>query len=310
MTHRTLPWLMALLVLSLPPGAEPLAQLLPGEAATADSGDAQANFELGVLAYRDGDVGAAQGYWRRAAAGGHLDAHYNLGLTLLWAKADDAAIDAEFAAAARGRHVLACYALGTRLAARDEAAARAWLECAASQGYAPAQYNLATLYARAPREAGALDTARRWYAAAASHFAPAADALAALPQAPAAATPPATSSTLKLRGNDWVMAQPANAYTVQIASGGSAAVLEAMLAREVASGDAACVHEHPRARQAYSAIVGSFVDRASAESARAALPASLRANNPWVRRMGSLQQALRDADKHQQADAAAHAESN
>ncbi len=46
------------------------------------------------------------------------------------------------------------------------------------------------------------------------------------------------------------MAQPAAAYTVQIASGSSAAVLEAMLEREVASGDAACVHEHPDARQA------------------------------------------------------------
>ncbi len=279
-------------------------------AAAACSGDTQAAYVLGVLAYRARDLANALAHWQQAAAAGHLDAHYNLALLLARNPATANAADAEFEAAARGHHVLACFALGTRLAASDEPAARRWLECAASQGYAPAQFNLATLYARTPRDASGLEVARRWYAAAAPTFAPAASALAALPGAPASAAPSAPGSSLMLRDHAWVLAQPGAAYTVQIASGSSAAVLEAMLEREVASGDAACVHEHPDARQAYSAIVGVFADRASAERARAALPASVRANNPWVRRLGSLQQSLRAADKQAASGADAHADSN
>lgn len=279
-------------------------------AEAARNGDTQAAYVLGVLAYRAHDPVNAQALWQQAAAGGHLDAHYNLGLLLARDPASAGAADAEFEAAARGRHVLACFALGTRLAAGDEPAARRWLECAASQGYAPAQFNLATLYARAPPAAENLDNARRWYAAAAPTFAPAASALATLPDAPAAATPSVRGSTLMLRDYAWVMAQPGTAYTIQVASGSSAAVLEAMLKRELASGDAACVHEHPDARQAYSAIVGVFADRDNAERARAALPASLRVNNPWVRRLGSLQQSLRAADERDASSADAHTDSN
>lgn len=278
--------------------------------AAAQAGDVQAAYVSGVLAYRDGDSAGAQTWWRQAAVGDHADAHYNLGLLLAREPNQASAANHEFQAAADKRHVLACYALGTRLAASDEAAARRALECAAAQGYAPAQYNLATLYARSSQSAEDIAAARRWYAAAATTFAPAADALAALPSQAPVATAPTTAASLILHDHDWVMAQAASAYTVQIASGTSAAVLESMLRREVDTGDAACVHEHPGTRQPYSAIVGVYADKASAESARAALPASLRANSPWVRRVSSLQQALRNADKDTAPGADAHAESN
>lgn len=280
-------------------------------AAAAQRGDAQAAYVLGVLAYQDGDGGAARRWWRQAAAAGKVEAHYNLGLLLARDPAEADAADREFEAAARARHVLACYALGTRLAARDEPAARHALECAASQGYAPAQFNLATLFARAARGADDLSVARRWYAAAAPTFAPAAAALAALPPAaPLDDRPTSDAAGVTLRDHAWVMAQPASSFTVQIASGVSAEVLEALLRREVPGGDAASVLEHPGARQPYSAIVGVYPDRASADAARAALPASLRANTPWVRRLGSLQQALRSAAKDNAPGADAHAESN
>ena len=277
----------------------------------ARQGDGHAAYVLGVVAYRAGDIQAAASWWRLAAAADIAAAHYNLGLLLASDPAQQASADTALEAAARSQHVLACFALGTRLAARDLAAARAWLECAASQGYAPAQFNLATLHARAADHADELASARRWYAAAAATFAPAALALAALPVTPTAAPPAAVAAApLALRDHAWVMAQPASAYTVQVASGASAEVLEQLLHRELHEGDAACVHERPAARQPYSAIVGVYADHSSAERASAALPASLRANHPWVRRYGSLQQALRDADQEAQPTVDTHAESN
>lgn len=278
--------------------------------AAAGSGDAQAAYVLGVLDYRAGDSIAARRRWQQAADAGHLDAHYNLGLLLLREGGDPGAADGRFEAAARGGHVLACYAFGTRLAVSAPLAARPWLECAARQGYAPAQFNLAALLARTPRDVHELDEARRWYAAAAATFAPAAGALAALPATLAKPAPAAAPTALALRDDAWVLAQPAAAYTVQIASGTSAAVLQAMLERELSQGDAACVQERPGARQAYSAIVGVYADRDSAEAARAALPAGLRVNHPWVRRMSSLQQALRNAANEHSGGSAAQADSN
>ena len=283
----------------------------------ARDGNPQAATIVGVLAYRVNDSASALRWWRQAASAGHTDAHYRLGLLLTREPQQAAAADQAFEAAAAKQHPLACFALGTRLAARDLHAARGWLECVARQGYAPAQYNLARLYSDDTLHTADLDAARHWYAAAAPSFAPAAEALAILPpSSPRAAPAPAATSTtsnavtVTLHDREWVMAQPASAYTVQIASGTSEAVLRALLRRELKGGDAACVEEHPSARQSFSAIVGVYADRASAEQARAALPATLRANSPWVRRFSALQQALRDADKHRQADATAHAESN
>ncbi len=277
----------------------------------AQSGDVHAAYVLGVMAYRASDMRGAQTWWQQAAAGGMADAHYKLGLLFARDASQAGAADGEFEAAANDRHVLACFALGTRLASHDPPAARRWLECAANQGYAPAQFNLAVLYARAEDNAEDQAAARRWYAAAAPNFAPAASALAALPQTPTPA-PDTTSATRVLRDLDWVMAQSASAYTVQIASGPSASVLESLLLHELHDGDAACIRERPTSRQPYSAIVGVYPDRASAERASLALPAALRAKTPWIRRYGALQQALHDAAKEARpdADADAHAVSN
>ena len=264
----------------------------------ADDGHGGAAYTLGVLAYQGApqDLAGALRWWRIAARAGHDEAQYNLGLLL---GADDqhtAEADAAFKAAAAQHHVLACFALGTRLASRAANAAQAWLQCAAEQGYGPAQFNLATLLARAARSDEELAVARRWYAAAALTFAPAASALAALPvQLPTAQTPVPVPAEVLIRDETWVMAQAQSAYTVQVASGASAEVLLILLHSQLRASEVACVRERPNSRQPFSAIIGSYPDRDSAKHALAQLPASLRANQPWVRRFSSLQQALRQA---------------
>lgn len=264
----------------------------------AEDGHGGAAYTLGVLAYQDApqDLAGALRWWRIAARAGHDEAQYNLGLLLGASDQHTTQADAALEAAAAQHHVLACFALGTRLATRAANAAQAWLQCAAKQGYGPAQFNLATLLARAARNDEELAVARRWYAAAALTFAPAASALAALPaQLPTAQTPVPVPAALLIRDDAWVMAQAQSAYTVQVASGASAEVLLTLLQSQLRAADVACVRERPASRQPFSAIVGSYPDRDSAKHALAQLPASLRANQPWVRRFSSLQQALRQA---------------
>lgn len=258
----------------------------------AQHGDGRAAYTLGVLAYQTtpADIANTQRWWRRAAQAGYADAQYGLGLLLAADQQHSTEADAAFAAAAAQQHVLACFALGTRLAARDAHAARAWLQCAAAQGYGPAQFNLATLLVRAARNDDDLATAQRWYAAAAPTFTPAASALAALRTS--REHHPTSGS---LRDADWVMAQAASAFTLQVASGASAEVLMALLQDQLHDLDTACLRERPASRQPYSAIVGVYADRLSAERALGELPSALRANQPWIRRFGDLQQALRRA---------------
>ena len=270
----------------------------------AQIGDGRAAYTLGALAYHTTprDFASALRWWRMAAQAGHAEAQYSLGLLLADDLEHPAEADAAFEAAAAQQHVLACFALGTRLATRDERTARRWLQCAAAQGYAPAQYNLATLLARAATDNEELAAARRWYAAAAATFAPAASALAALPASAALhKLEERGPAVLSLRDQTWVMAQPETAYTVQIASGASAETLVALLQNQIHDVDAACVRERPTSRQPYSAIVGVYADRASANRALGDLPAALRANQPWIRRFGTLQRALREAANSEQS---------
>ncbi len=274
-------------------GSRPAAEALLARAAAG--GDPHAAFVLGALA---GETPAALAWWRSAADAGHPDAQYNLGLALL--PQDPAGAERLWAAAAAKDHALACFALGTRRAALAPDEARVLLECAARQGYAPAQFNLATLLARGAGGPPDVPRARALYAAAAADFPPAAAALESLP-----ATRASTPEALALHDADWLLAQPASAYTVQVAAGANAEVLQALLRDAGLTGDAACVLEHPDARQAWSALVGVHAERDAAERALTALPAALRANAPWVRRLSAVHKALRAAEASARVPAAA-----
>lgn len=245
------------------------------------------------------DPAQARDWWRAAAAAGDHTAAYNLGASLLASGEDQPAALAALRDAARARHALACFLLGTWEAGHGApAAARAALLCAAEQGYAPAQFNLATLAARS----GEIELARQWYAAAAASFAPAAQALAALPAAPAAPPSTAAETVAAAPAPDlppaavhdlaWVLAQPPDHFTLQVAAGSSLASLTKLIARH-ADGAAAAVFLHrPGAREPYSAVLGSFPDQAAASERLARLPAALARNTPLLRRYARLQREL------------------
>ncbi len=239
------------------------------------------------------DVAAARAWWQRAAALGDADAAFNAGLLALRDGADRDAALAWLESAADAGQLAACFALGTLLAddPAGEQAARRYLERAARGGYAPAQFNLAMLLARAGDSGGA----RQWLSNASTVYAPAATALAALsaeePAAPPAAQPaaPAAPSAAGIHGVDWVLSRPPAHYTLQVSAGREPDALERMLAREMPHTDSAWFMHRPRASEPYSAIVGSYPDYATAKTALARLPASLKSNAPWIRRFEILQ---------------------
>jgi len=247
-------------------------------------------------AYLAGDPGTAIDWWQRAHELGYPDAAFNLGLLLLRETATVEQGRQWLHLAAATNDPLACFVLGTSLAedGRTEWSAEAlkFLECAASQGYAPAQYNLATLLAGQELSPATLSSARAWYAAAAITFAPARGALSALPtQAPVRA--PATAVVQPgVHGIDWVMSRPSDYFTVQIGVGRDTAALEAMLKRHVKDVDTAWFLHRPAARAPYSAIAGAYADQSEAEQLLAGLPASLKRNGPWVRRFATLHAEL------------------
>src|SRR2546425_9859263 len=113
-----------------PTAEERLAQLQKG----ADSGDADAQFNLGELYFKgEGvpqDYAQARQWWEKAAAQGDAKAQNNLG----WLYANGMGVP------------------------QDYAQARQWYEKAATQGHADAQVNLGEVYGRG--EGGAPEVAQ------------------------------------------------------------------------------------------------------------------------------------------------------
>ncbi|MEX2481543.1 MAG: SPOR domain-containing protein [Gammaproteobacteria bacterium] len=283
------------------PGTDAVLAELARAAASGDSGAART---LATVYYNGvgtaADPARAIAWWRRAAAGGDAVAAYNAGLLLIRDPARAAAGRRLLEQAADSGDVLAAFVLGTHLARHgDHAAGRRWLEHAAQQGYAPAQFNLGRLLAdTVPAEHAA---ARRWFAAAAPTFAPAATALADLPPAgppasdtltPAATQARSSGATTAPHDRAWVMAQPATAFTIQVGAGQDRGALARLVEHHAADYDSALFLHRPASREPYSAIVGVFSTPDSAAAALTTLPAALQSNAPWVRSFGALQREL------------------
>ncbi|MCP5201375.1 MAG: sel1 repeat family protein [Gammaproteobacteria bacterium] len=273
----------------------------------ATQGDRRAARWLGDAYYAGrgvtADPATALTWWQRAATAGDVGAAFNAGLVLLRDPARQADGLALLGEAAAADDALACFALGTWHAREDAAArARPLLECAARQGYAPAQYNLAQLLARGEPPARA--AAHAWFAAAAPSFAPAVAALAALP--PAAPNPAPTiaaarhddgdtTSAAPASTRDWVLAQSDDDYTIQVAAGRHGEALARLLREHAAAWPSAWFLHRPEAREPYSAVVGVFDSYGEAAATLAALPPALAGNAPWIRRFEVLKRELRAA---------------
>jgi len=229
--------------------------------ATAAEGDPRAQFAVGTLYFQGvgtaQDLEASARWFRLAAEQGFSPAQHNLGN-----------------AYKRGHGV-----------PPDERLASHWWRRAAEQGFAPAQLNLGTQYYfgyGVPRDR---NEALRWYRRAAENGHPDARRLLAGPaRAAADAGSPAE------RSESWLLAQPADHYTLQIAAtrdeDNALRLLEDL--REGA------LFRFRRDRESWYAVVyGVYTERKAAEQAASSLPAELRAAGPWVRRLADVQAAIR-----------------
>ena len=136
----------------------PAAQALADLRASAEAGDAEAQFILGSF-YVTGagvpqDDAGAVAWYRRAAEQGHARAQYNLGVMYDQGQGvpqDDAGAVAWYRRAAGQGDASAQSTLGAmydqgRGVPQDDAGAVAWYRRAAEQGHARAQYNLGGMY--------------------------------------------------------------------------------------------------------------------------------------------------------------------
>jgi len=115
---------------------------------------------------------------------------------------------------------------------------------------------------------------------------------AAAATAPASATPsPALGGTR--RGADWIRAQPAGSYTLQLVSLSSVERAQAYIAQQPDS-DSFATYRLMRNGQLFHVVVyGAFATKAAADAAAARLPRTAGNVQPWVRPFGQVQESLR-----------------
>ena len=280
----------------------------------ADFNQPQAQYELGACYYQGKgvprDFTAARQWWTRAAEQGLADAQFNAGLMAVRGLGGPADVDSGLAwyqQAADQGHALAAYALGvvySRGHRLDAQRAHDWFAKAAGQGVAESQYNLGVLVE--PRD---LDEAVELYRHAADQgLQVAADKLAVLaphrvpsvnlPLPPAAmevhTVAPPESTKPPLTANDgvnlspWIRAQSPFNYTVQIATVVDEAAIVRFLRNERLPFDTAYFPIDVNGRRRYSAIMGSFGNRADAQAASDNLAPRLKRARPWVRRLEAV----------------------
>lgn len=126
--------------------------------------------DAGLTAYQNGDFAAAYQAWLPLAEAGHAQACHNLAILYL----NGQGVDEDFAQAqywceksAQAGHAPAQHHLAFILAESDPVAATDWLEKAAEQGLAEAQFTIGEHYRLGQHRPENLDTAADWYEAAA-----------------------------------------------------------------------------------------------------------------------------------------------
>ncbi len=141
-----------------------------------------------------------------------------------------------------------------------------------------------------------------------SAIASTAPALVPMPAAiPAVTTPQhqpvtavATTPTLKnlmvssktIRDTDWLMSQGPQLFTIQVLGTENEALLRQQIKNSGLTNKVAYYKKNRDGSAWFSLIYGSYASRDAALAASQSLPASLRKNRPWIRKIGDIQASL------------------
>ncbi|HKK16061.1 MAG TPA: SPOR domain-containing protein [Gammaproteobacteria bacterium] len=261
---------------------------------SANAGLADSQFNLGLLYYRG--LGLKQDYskaaelFRKAAAQGHSHAQYSLAVM---------------------------YAFGNGME-KDYAEALKWFRESADQGVAQAQFNLGVFYENGYGLEKDMDKAKQWYQKAADQGLAEAqkklDALARgettapVPATPAprikdeAEPPPVTADSGStdvnrqgIRGEQWVMEQDADTYTLQLSSLPDEKTALKFIRNNKLESETAYFRVIVKNVPRYTVIFGVYENYDVAKKSIASLPESLRKNHPWVRNFGQLQKLIQES---------------
>lgn len=135
-------------------------------------------------------------------------------------------------------------------------------------------------------------------AAQATADAPPAARPAVQPAQPAVSTPAPAASTAAAgtpRDAAWILAQAPDSFTLQLVSLSSAERAQAFVDAQADRGRFATYRLQRDGRILHVVIFGQFASRADAEAAARQLPPSVGGVQPWIRRFGDVQTAVRSA---------------
>ncbi len=237
----------------------------------AEHGDAAAQFLLGILYYNgqgvERDLAASTRWYLAAARQGHAAAQFNLGNAYRF-----------------GRGV-----------AQDLGQALRWWEAAARLGLANASHNLAVHYLQAPRTPAEQALGLAWLRhAAVRGWMDARVALRELDQPWEAGDAPPDPAREPLRSEADLLVLAPGQYTLQLMAGGSLATALDYL-RDAGLGARAMVFRLPKGGKLLWVVVyGAYADRAEAQAVIDGIRPDLKANSPWVRRIGEIQNHVRE----------------
>jgi hypothetical protein len=295
-----------------------IAQTLELWRPLAESGHAQAQFGLGVI-YNDAmgveqDYAEANYWFLRAAEQGYAAAQYNLGNA--YKNGTGMAVDPKMAViwwrkAAEQDFAPAQFNLGSALleglgTPRDTQAGLGWYRKAAANGHPQAQAMLEELAAEPDAQPRTRTPARQAVAetpvrapAAPEHDTSgnAIDTALAAPgvsdAASAAADTDSSPSTQPLPPAacaDW-LDRDANTHTVQLLSSQQAGDARQYAARHALSDTAICSYT-VKGRRWHALLYGRFGSAVAARAALALLPAKVRADGAYVRRIAEIRTAI------------------
>lgn len=94
------------------------------------------------------------------------------------------------------------------------------------------------------------------------------------------------------QGLDWLRAQPAGRYTLQLLVSRSEDAVRAFVAQHGLEGELGWYHRVQKGEDRYTLLFGSYPSLAAAQSAIAGLPAPVRRDKPWPRSFASIQAQL------------------
>jgi TPR repeat protein len=247
---------------------------------SADAGYARAQTDYALL-YLSGqgvkqDTAIAEQYLRRAAAQDQGDALYYLALLYI-----------------HGQGV-----------AQDREQGMKLLERAAAKGVPQAKLELGEMRRAQAPSATPVAAAKPAQSNPAGTGMPKAAAQAAasppatVPEPPPAApkpAPPATATEAVVGGllNDWLLAQPAGQYTLQLFASSDEQIMRRFVAGLKLPAPAGYYSYPAKGQTWYAAISGQFASIASAREALDALPEAVRKHSPMVRNLGILQKRVR-----------------